>query len=209
MTTPNMSGLTPWKAVAAAYMRMRALASTHTLHESESRRRCTMAGRTLNVEPTQDYPGLLKTPGKEESWTWPIFLWDQKGSQKEEPEKAPGLKRPWHRYSYLFTIIFLNPFASVYHPSATFICYPYLRLTFSLPTDPTQGLLGRLDGALLLDYDATDAIGVVLPHRMVPSILIGGINDVRQLDGTPLIDYNTVEGMDAPIIIAQRQFSGC
>ena len=26
MTTPNMSGLTPWKAVAAAYMRMRALA---------------------------------------------------------------------------------------------------------------------------------------------------------------------------------------
>ena len=113
MTTPNMSGLTPWKAVAAAYMRMRALAQHPyiTLHESESRR-CTMAGRTLNVEPTQDYPGLLKTPGKEESWTWPIFLWNQKGSQKEDPEKEPGLKRPWHRVApplSSFHIIFLNP----------------------------------------------------------------------------------------------------
>ena len=35
------------------------------------------------------------------------------------------------------------------------------------------GLLGRLDGALLLDYDAKDEIGAVLPHRLVPSILIG------------------------------------
>ena len=97
-----------------------------------------MAGRTLNVEPIQDYPGLLKTPGKEESWTWPIFLWNQKGSQKEDPEKEPGLKRPWLATLFFFTIIFLSSFASVYHPSVTLICYSHLRLTFSLPTEPTQ-----------------------------------------------------------------------
>ena len=59
------------------------------------------------------------------------------------------------------------------------------------------GLLGRLDGALLLDYDAKDEIGAVLPHRLVTSIPISSINDVRQLAGAPQMDYDAVEGTGA------------
>ena len=66
------------------------------------------------------------------------------------------------------------------------------------------GLLGRLDGALLLDYDAKDEIGAVLPYRLVPSILIGGVNDVRQLAGAPLMDYDAVEGTGA--VLPCRQY---
>ena len=58
----------------------------------------------------------------------------------------------------------------------------------------TGGLLGRLDVELLLDYDAKDEIGAVLPYRLVPYILIGSVSDVRQLAGAPLMDYNAVEG---------------
>ena len=59
--------------------------------------------------------------------------------------------------------------------------------------DVDGGLLGRLYGALLLEYGAKDEIGAVLPYRLVPSILIGSVNDVRQLAGAPLMDYNAVE----------------
>ena len=45
------------------------------------------------------------------------------------------------------------------------------------------GLLGRLDGALLLEYDAKDEIGAVLPYRLVPSILIGNRGDNESNDG--------------------------
>ena len=86
-----------------------------------------MAGRTLNVEPIQDYPGLLKTPGKEESWTWPIFLWNQKGSQKEDPEKEPGLKRPWHHHSYLFHNNISKP---LLHPSTILLLLSSATLIF-------------------------------------------------------------------------------
>ena len=70
--------------------------------------------------------------------------------------------------------------------------------------DVDGGLLGRLDGALLLDYDAKDEIGAVLPYRLVPSILIGGVNDVRQLAGAPLMDYDAVEGTGA--VLPCRQY---
>ena len=59
------------------------------------------------------------------------------------------------------------------------------------------GLLGRLYGALLLDYDARDEIDAVLPYRLVPSILIGSLNYVRQLAGAPMMDYDAVEGTGA------------
>ena len=86
-----------------------------------------MAGRTLNVEPIQDYPGLLKTPGKEESWTWPIFLWNQKGSQKEDPEKEPGLKRPW-----LATLFFFhNNISKLFCIRLPSFCHPHLLLSSS------------------------------------------------------------------------------
>ena len=49
--------------------------------------------------------------------------------------------------------------------------------------DVDGGLLGRLDGALLLDYDAKDEIGAVLPYRLVPSILIGYRGDNESNDG--------------------------
>ena len=68
----------------------------------------------------------------------------------------------------------------------------------------TGGLLGRLDVELLLDYDAKDEIGAVLPYRLVPSILIGGVNDVRQLAGAPLVDYDAVEGTGA--VLPCRQY---
>ena len=49
--------------------------------------------------------------------------------------------------------------------------------------DVDRGLLGRLDGALLLDYDAKDEIGAVLHHRLVSSILIGNRGDNESNDG--------------------------
>ena len=61
-----------------------------------------------------------------------------------------------------------------------------------------------LYGALLLDYDAKDEIGAVLPYRLVPSILIGSVNDVRQLAGAPLMDYDAVEGTGA--VLPCRQY---
>ena len=36
--------------------------------------------------------------------------------------------------------------------------------------DVDGGLLGRLYGALLLEYDAKDEIGAVLPYRLVPCL---------------------------------------
>ena len=70
--------------------------------------------------------------------------------------------------------------------------------------DVDGGLLGRLYGALLLEYDAKDEIGAVLPYRLVPSILIGSVNDVRQLAGAPLMDYDAVEGTGA--VLPCRQY---
>ena len=70
--------------------------------------------------------------------------------------------------------------------------------------DVDGGLLERLYGALLLEYDAKDKIGAVLPYRLVPSILIGSVNDVRQLAGAPLMDYDTVEGTGA--VLPCRQY---
>ena len=71
--------------------------------------------------------------------------------------------------------------------------------------DVDGGLLGRLYGALLLDYGAKDEIGAVLPYRLVPSILIGSVNDVRQLAGAPLMDYDAVEG--AVAVLPCRQYT--
>ena len=38
----------------------------------------------------------------------------------------------------------------------------------------------------------------------MPSILIGSVNDVRQLDGAPLMDYDALEGTGA--VLSWRQY---
>ena len=56
----------------------------------------------------------------------------------------------------------------------------------------------------MLDYNAKDEIGAILPYRLVSSILIDCVNDVRQLAGVPLMDYNAVEGTGA--VLPCRQY---
>ena len=63
----------------------------------------------------------------------------------------------------------------------------------------------RICVVTVLDYNAKDEIGAILPYRLVSSILIDCVNDVRQLAGVPLMDYNAVEGTGA--VLPCRQYT--